>query len=114
MQAFRRYGRDVRLMRLDCWHHWRKLATMDHDDSFEFRLRAGRIHDGGRPGGRRTCSFVEQVMARAAKANGTRLTAARLRHWRDDWMWMADGAATAPGHVRFLWRRSAIYRLLSF
>ena len=57
----------------------RNLSRMSHDDASDFRPRSGRIRDRGSRAGRRSTSFVNQVMKAAAKANGGPLTAAQMR-----------------------------------
>jgi type IV secretory pathway VirD2 relaxase len=52
---------------------------MTRDDSFGFRLRPGRVRDHGTHTNRRFGSFVTQVMAAAAKANGAPLRRSQLR-----------------------------------
>lgn len=51
---------------------------MSRDDASDFRPRTGRIRDRGGPSGRRSQSFVAQVMKAAAKANGGPLTHAQI------------------------------------
>ena len=51
---------------------------MSRDEASDFRPRTGRIRDQGRASGRRSQSFVTQVMKAAAKANGGPLTPAQL------------------------------------
>ncbi len=51
---------------------------MNPTDASDFRLHPGRIRDRGRPAGRRSLSFVDQVMKAAMKANGGPLTPSRL------------------------------------
>jgi hypothetical protein len=55
---------------------------MARDDSFHFRPRPGRIRDGGARASPRSRSFLTQVMAAAAKANGGPLTPAQMRRER--------------------------------
>ncbi len=57
----------------------RKLAGMSRDEDPNFQPRAGRIRDHGRRTGRRSQSFIAQVIKAAAKANGGPLTPAQLR-----------------------------------
>jgi hypothetical protein len=54
------------------------LSPMNRDDASDFRPSPGCTRDRGRAGGRRSQSFVAQVMKAAAKANGGPLTQARL------------------------------------
>lgn len=61
----------------------RKLVGMSHDDASDFRPRPGRIRDRGPRMGRRSQSFIAQVMKAAAKANGGPLTLVQIRA-RDD------------------------------
>jgi type IV secretory pathway VirD2 relaxase len=53
---------------------------MAGDDVFDFRPRPGRIRDSARSAGSR--SFVTQVLAAAAKANGRPLTTSQVRRAR--------------------------------
>ncbi|HEX5281972.1 MAG TPA: DUF3363 domain-containing protein [Micropepsaceae bacterium] len=55
-----------------------EISTMSRDDDADFRPRTGRIRDQGRPSGRRSLSFVDEVMKAAAKANGGPLTHAQI------------------------------------
>src|SRR5712692_2894167 len=52
---------------------------MTHDDAFDFRPRPGRIRDTGRGASQRSRSFVNQVMAAAARANGGPLKLTEMR-----------------------------------
>jgi len=52
---------------------------MSRDDASDFQLRTGRIRDRGARLGRRSQSFVAQVMKAAAKADGGPLTPAQMR-----------------------------------
>ena len=54
------------------------LSRMSRDDASDFRPRTGRIRDQGRANGRRSQSFVAQVMKAAAKANGGPLSHAQI------------------------------------
>ena len=58
----------------------RNHSRMSHDDASDFRPRSGSIRDRGTRTGRRSTSFVNQVLRAAAKANGGPLTAAQMRH----------------------------------
>jgi type IV secretory pathway VirD2 relaxase len=58
---------------------WRNLSHMSHDDASDLRPRFGRVRDLGSRAGRRSTSFVNQVLKAAAKANGGPLTAALMR-----------------------------------
>lgn len=58
--------------------HYAQLHHM-RDDSFDFRLRPGRIRDQRRASTPRARSFVDQVMRAAAKANDGPLTPAQMR-----------------------------------
>jgi hypothetical protein len=51
---------------------------MNRTDVSDFRPRPGRIRDRGRPAGRRSLSFVNEVMRAAAKAYGGPLPPSRL------------------------------------
>src|SRR5262245_41187222 len=55
---------------------------MSRDDSFDFRPKPGRVRDRGDRTGHRARSFVTQVMAAAAKANGGPLAPSQLRGQR--------------------------------
>jgi len=52
---------------------------MARDETSDFRPRPGRVSDRGARAGRRSLSFVTEVMAAAAKANGGPLTPAQMR-----------------------------------
>ncbi len=69
----------VRLFGLALGRSWRNLLRMSHDDASDLRPRPGRIRDRGTRAGRRSTSFVNQVLKAAAKANGGPLTAAQMR-----------------------------------
>jgi hypothetical protein len=64
---------------------------MSQDDAFDFRPRAGRIRDRGARAGRRSQSFIAQVLSAATKANGGPLAPAQMRR---------DGRRRAGSHVR--------------
>jgi type IV secretory pathway VirD2 relaxase len=55
---------------------------MSRDDSFDFHPKPGRVRDRGGRTGHRARSFVTQVMAAAAKANGGPLAPSQLRGQR--------------------------------
>ena len=70
---------EVRRFGLALDRSWRNLSRMSHDDASDLRPRSGRIRDRGSRAGRRSTSFVNQVLKAAAKANGGPLTAAQMR-----------------------------------
>jgi type IV secretory pathway VirD2 relaxase len=55
------------------------LASMTHDDAFDFRPRPGRVRDRGAGASARAQSFVAQAMRAAAKAKGRPLTLSDMR-----------------------------------
>jgi hypothetical protein len=57
----------------------RNFTGMSRDDASDFQPRPGHIRDRGSRAGRRSTSFVSQVLKAAAKANGGPLTAAQMR-----------------------------------
>jgi hypothetical protein len=57
----------------------RNLIGMSRDDTSDFQLRTGRIRDRRAHVGRRSQSFIAQVMKAAAKANGGPLTPGQMR-----------------------------------
>ena len=81
---------EVRGFGLALGRGWRNLSWMSHDDASDLRPRSGRIRDRGSRAGRRSTSFVNQVLKAAAKANGGPLTAAQMRG-------MGDVGVVGPG-----------------
>jgi hypothetical protein len=70
---------EVRRFGLALGRSWRNLSRMSHDDASDLHPRPGRIRDRGSRAGRRSASFVNQVLKAAARANGGPLTAAQMR-----------------------------------
>lgn len=79
---------------------------MSRKDPSDFRPRPGRIRDQGRAIGRRSQSFVAQVMKAAARANGGPLTQTQLSGGK------RRGGSTGKGRCSRIGRGQAVADLL--